>query len=94
MDEKRVKVGIVGFGTVGCGVAKLILEDADSIAAKTGLRLQLTCAVDIDTESPRQVKLPRGILTSDLNRLLNDETIQIGVELIGGQPAGKRVADE
>ena len=91
MDEKRVKVGIVGFGTVGCGVAKLILEDADSIAAKTGLRLQLTCAVDIDTESPRQVKLPRGILTSDLNRLLNDETIQIGVELIGGTNAAKDV---
>ena len=35
MTEKLVKIGLVGFGTVGSGVAKLILEDADSIAAKT-----------------------------------------------------------
>ena len=42
MAEKLVKVGLIGFGTVGSGVAKLILEEADSIAAKTGVRLQLT----------------------------------------------------
>ena len=50
MAEKLVKIGLAGFGTVGSGVAKLILEDADSIAAKTGLRLQLACVVDIDTK--------------------------------------------
>ena len=55
MAEKQVKVGLVGFGTIGCGVAKLILEDVDSIAAKTGLRLELACVVDTDTESPRPV---------------------------------------
>ncbi|GAH84706.1 unnamed protein product, partial [marine sediment metagenome] len=91
MAEKIVKVGLVGFGTVGCGVAKLILQDADSIAAKMGLRLKLACVVDIDTESPRPVKLPDGILTNDINRLLNDDTIQIGVELVGGTDAAKQV---
>ena len=91
MAEKQVKVGLVGFGTIGCGVAKLILQDADSIAAKTGLRLELACVVDTDTESPRPVKLPDGILTNDINRLLNDDTVQIGVELIGGTDAAKQV---
>ena len=91
MAEKIVKVGIVGFGTVGTGVAKLILEDADSIAAKTGLRLELACVVDIDTKSARPVKLPDGILTDDLNRLLDDDTIHIGVEMIGGIDAAKQV---
>ena len=91
MDGKIVKVGLVGFGTVGSGVAKLILEDADSIAAKTGLRLQLACVVDTDTESPRPVKLPEGILTNDIDRLLRDDTIQIGVELVGGTDAAKQV---
>ena len=71
MAEKIIKVGLVGFGTIGTGVAKLILEDADAIAAKTGLRLQLACVVDIDTKSPRPVKLPDGILTDDLNSLLD-----------------------
>ena len=91
MAEKLVKIGLVGFGTVGSGIAKLILEDADSIAAKTGLRLELACVVDIDTKSPRPVELPEGILTDDLNRLLGDDTIQIGIEMIGGIDIAKQV---
>jgi len=91
MAEKIVKVGLVGFGTVGCGVTKLISEEADSIAAKMGLRLELACVVDIDTKSPRPVNLPDGILTDDLNKLLKDDTIQIGVELVGGTDAAKQI---
>ncbi|MHC4638415.1 MAG: homoserine dehydrogenase, partial [Planctomycetota bacterium] len=84
MVEKIVKVGLVGFGTVGAGVAKILLEDADLIAAKTGLRIQLSRAVDTDTASERPVKLPQGILSNDLDALLNDKSISIGVELVGG----------
>ncbi len=91
MSERIVKVGLVGFGTVGSGVAKLILEDGERIAAKTGIRLQLACVVDIDTESARPVKLPDGVLTDDLNRLLGDKTIEVGVELIGGTDVAKEV---
>lgn len=91
MAEKIVKIGLVGFGTIGSGVAKLILEDADLIAAKTSLRLQLACVVDIDTMSPRPVELPEGVLTDDLNRLLNDDTIRIGIEMIGGTDIAKQV---
>ena len=91
MFEKIVKIGLVGFGTVGCGVAKLISQEADSVAAKTGLRLQLACVVDTDTKSPRPVKLPNGVLTSDINRLLDDDSIKIGVELVGGTNAAKQI---
>ncbi len=91
MAEKQVRVGLVGFGTVGCGVAKLILEQADSIAAKTGVRLQLACVVDVDTKSPRPLKLAQGLLVSDINKLLNDQSIQIGVELVGGTTAAKQI---
>jgi homoserine dehydrogenase len=91
MAEQNVKVGVVGFGTVGCGVARLILEQADSIAAKTGLRLELACVVDVDTKSARPVNLPEGILTDDLSRLLNDDTIKIGVELVGGTDAARQI---
>jgi homoserine dehydrogenase len=89
MQEKIVKVGLVGFGTVGSGVAKIILENADSIAAKTGLRLQLACVVDSDLKKQRPVKLPDGVLTNDLNKLLNDKSIQIAVELVGGTGIAK-----
>ena len=70
VQEKTVRVGLVGFGTVGTGVAKLICDDGDAIAAKTGVRLELGCVVDVDTARPREVSLPDGVLTNDLNRLL------------------------
>ncbi|MHC4076556.1 MAG: homoserine dehydrogenase [Planctomycetota bacterium] len=91
MAEKRVKIGLVGFGTVGAGVAKLILEEADSVAAKTGIRLELGCVVDVDTTSARSVKLPEGILTDDLSRLLDDDSISIGIELVGGIDIAKQI---
>jgi len=47
--------------------------------------------VDIDTESARPVKLPEGILTDDLNRLLQDKTIEIGIELVGGTDIAKDI---
>ena len=91
MAERTVRVGLAGFGTVGTGVAKLIIEDGDSIAAKTGIRLELACIVDTDTKSERPVKLPQGILTDDLNRLVGDDSVRIGVELIGGTDVAKHV---
>ena len=91
MAEKKVKIGLVGFGTIGSGVAKLLTDEADSIAAKTGLRLELACVVDTDTKSSRPVELAKGILTNDLDKLLNDDTIQIGIELVGGTDAAKQI---
>ena len=91
MVERTVRVGLAGFGTVGSGVAKLITEDADAIAAKTGIRLELACVVDTDTTSARPVTLPEGVLTDDLNKLLNDDSITIGVEMIGGTKTAKDV---
>jgi len=91
MAEKKVRVGLAGFGTVGCGVAKLILEEGDRIAERTGIRLELAAVVDLDTTTERAVKLPAGLLTSDIGRILNDDSISVGVELIGGTGAAKDI---
>ncbi len=91
MADKTVKIGLVGFGTVGSGVAKILLEDSDYIKAKTGIKLELTRIVDVDTKKERPVKLPAGLLTNDLNGLINDKDIQIGIELVGGTKIAKDV---
>jgi homoserine dehydrogenase len=91
MAEQIVKVGLVGFGTVGSGVAKLITENADSIAARTSIRLQLACVVDKDLASARPAKLADGVLTDDLGRLLKDDTIGIGVETVGGTDTARNI---
>lgn len=91
MAEKTVKIGLAGFGTVGAGVVKILLENAATIQAKTGLKLQLACVVDKDTTTPRPVALAEGILTDDINRLLNDNSISIAIELIGGTTFAKEL---
>lgn len=91
MAEKTVKIALVGFGTVGSGVAKILLEDADYIEAKTGIRLELAKVVDIDTKGTRKVALPKGLLTDSLNSILEDKSIEIGVELVGGTKAAKDI---
>ena len=91
MAEKIVKVGLVGFGTVGAGVAKLLLEQNEQIASRCGVRLKLACVVDKDLESKRCVELPAGLLTDDLNKFLEDDRIEIGVELVGGTSIAKDI---
>ena len=91
MAQRTVKVGLVGFGTVGCGVVKLITEQADLMAQKTGIRLELGCVVDIDTKKQRPVKLEDGLLTDDINKMLSDKSIEIGVELVGGTSIAKQI---
>jgi homoserine dehydrogenase len=91
MAERIVKIGLVGFGTVGSGVAKLIIDDADSIAAKTGIRLNLACVVDTDIDSERSVQISEDLLTNNLSRLLDDNSIQIGVETVGGTDTARSI---
>lgn len=89
MSNNNVKIGLVGFGTVGSGVAKILLENADSIMQRTGVALEIARIVDLDTTTPRPVELPNGLLSDDLDGLLNDDSIDIGVELVGGTTFAK-----
>ena len=91
MEHDIVKIGLVGYGVVGTGVAKILSENAQEISARTGLKLELACVVDKDTTSPRGFNLPDGLLTDDLDVLLNDDSISIGVELVGGTTIAKDI---
>lgn len=87
----QIRIGLVGFGTVGAGVAKILLEDGDFIAKRTGLNLELAIVVDLDTTSPRPVTLPDGMLTDDIDKLLSDDSIDIAIELVGGTGSAKDI---
>lgn len=89
MKAKTIKIGIVGYGTVGTGVARILFENAQEITERTGLKLELACVVDKDTTSARPFQLPDGILTDDLKTLLEDKSIDIALELVGGTTFAK-----
>ena len=78
------KVALVGFGTIGTGVAKILYGKADELRAKTGLDIQLSRICDVDITTPRDVKLPDGVLTANVNDILADPEITAVIELVGG----------
>jgi homoserine dehydrogenase len=84
-----IHVGLIGFGTVGTGVVKLLTANAGLITDKLGARLRLKRIADLDTTSDRGVIFGPGVLSSDVNDVLNDPEISIVIELIGGYEPAK-----
>jgi len=91
---KEVNVGLVGLGTVGAGVAQILLEQGDALAERTGVRLRLKRIVDVDTTSDRGIALPEGVLSDDLDALLADDEITCGVELVGGVGVARDIIEK
>ena len=82
---EKVGVGLIGFGTIGTGLIKIIQQEK---------QVELKHIVDLDITSSRSVRVNRALLTTDANRMLNDPSVDIIVELIGGiQPAKKFILD-
>lgn len=81
---KQVKVGIIGFGVVGTGTAKILLSHRDVIKKRTGIDLILKKVADKDITRPRDITLPEGVLTTSAQEVIDDPEIDIVVELIGG----------
>ena len=85
---ETVGVGLVGLGTVGCGVAKILLDDPDRLAERIGCRLELRRVVDIDLDRERPVAVPRELMSTDLGEICNDPQISAAVQVVGGiEPA-------
>lgn len=84
-----LQVGLLGFGTVGAGVARLLIDSADRIRARVGMDLNLKYVADIDLETDRGVRLADGVLINDADRVVNDPEVDIIIEMIGGEGIAK-----
>lgn len=84
---KEVKIGIIGFGTVGSGVASCLLRNADVIGKRSDIKPVLFKIADLDIEKDRGVKIPPGVLTKDAHALIKESDVV--VELIGGTTIAK-----
>ena len=83
---KTLKVALLGAGNVGSQVARILLHDADALAARTGARLELVGIAVRNIDSPRAVEIPRELFTTDASALVREADIVI--ELMGGlEPA-------
>jgi len=85
---KKISIGLIGLGNIGTGVVKLLRQNEDLITQKLGAKLVLKRIADINITSPRGVKIPRNLLTTDAREIINDPDISIVIELMGGyEPA-------
>jgi homoserine dehydrogenase len=88
---EKTNVGIVGLGTVGQGVAKILLESGDRTARHAGRALWLKHAIVRDLKKPREVEIPDGIVSDDLEQLINDDSVSVVAQLIGGIEPAKSI---
>ena len=70
MAKSSIAVGMVGFGTVGAGVAKILLDNAALIRRRVGVPVELVRIADLDTTRDRGVLLPPGVLRPIFARCL------------------------
>jgi homoserine dehydrogenase len=86
---RAIGVGLIGWGTVGCGVIEVLRQNADVIGARLGVPLELRRVADLDLERPRPIAVAPDMLTNRVEDILNDPEIDIVVELVGGLGVAK-----
>lgn len=87
---KQIGVGILGFGTVGAGVAEGLLKHREVMSRRLGVDIVLRKVADLDITTPRGVVIPDGVLTKDAEAAIADPEVQIVVETIGGTGIAKK----
>ncbi len=87
--KRDIRIGLIGIGTVGTGVAKILLEKKRLLKLKVGIPLVLKQIADQDLNRRRPVNLSSVVVTSKAEDIINNPEIDIVVELIGGYEPAK-----
>ena len=89
----EIRVGLLGLGTIGTGVARILLEQQELMTRRLGKTVRLVAAADRNLEADRGLDLSGVRLTDDANAIVTADDIDLVVELIGGyEPARTFVA--
>ena len=80
---KTINVGLIGFGTIGAGVVKILSDNQEIIRKRLGAKVCLTKIADLDIKTDRRVKVEDGVLTTSVDDILDNPEIDIFVELMG-----------
>lgn len=84
MEKQTVRVGLMGFGTVGTGVVRIIQAHQEDLQKQTGLGIEISKILVQNAEKSRSIPSMEKIVTTDVHDILDDEGIDVVVEVIGG----------
>src|SRR5207249_2528406 len=85
-----VRAGLIGFGTIGTGVVKVLRAHRAEIARRAGRPIDVVAIADLDTTTDRGIPAAPARLTNDANSVIEDPDIPIVIELIGGYEPARR----
>ncbi|MFH1457759.1 MAG: homoserine dehydrogenase [Candidatus Omnitrophota bacterium] len=91
---RRVNLGLIGFGHVGCGVVKILREKKSFLTDKIGMEIHVKKICDKDIVSKRNVSVDKQLLTKNAYELIRDPQIDIIIELMGGRHPAKEYITE
>ncbi len=87
-STRTVRVGLLGCGNVGAALVRLVADQAGSVEARTGIRLEITSIAVRNVSRDRDVDLADGVLTRDAHAVVVDPDVDVVVEVMGGiEPA-------
>ena len=81
---RKINIGLIGFGNVGCGVVKILQQRRSLLSQKIGIEIAIKKICDKDILTKRDVAVDKILLTRNADEILNDPQIDIVVELMGG----------
>ncbi|NMB27732.1 MAG: homoserine dehydrogenase [Tissierellia bacterium] len=85
---EKIKIGLLGMGTVGSGVWNILKNNKDEIFRNCGYEMEIAKILVKDLDKKRNIDAPASLYTDDFNEVLNDDEIKIVVEVMGGiEPA-------
>jgi homoserine dehydrogenase len=88
VTDRRLKVAVLGCGSVGSQVVRLLKEQSGDLAARVGAPVELVGVAVRRLDAPREVEVPDGLLTTDAEGLVARDDVDLVVEVIGGiEPA-------
>jgi len=86
---RKCKIGIVGFGTVGSGIYKILSSEVDSLPILKEIEIAKIAVKDLSKK--RDIELDNNLLTDDPFELINDPSIDVIVEVMGGVDLAKDI---
>ncbi len=88
---KQINVGLLGCGTVGSGVARILIHNRELIQSRLGAVLNLKYVADSDPQAAKRIELDKGVFIPDAFQVVEDPDIDIVVEMIGGQGIARKL---
>lgn len=91
--RNEINIGLLGFGVVGSGVATILHEHQDDLSYKLGVPVKIKKVLVKDATKKRETELAQDIFITDLDELIEDPSIDLIVEVIGGTTEAKQAIE-